>query len=97
MDCSIERLIQIGTVTAVNENNLKVRVKFHNINMTSDWLSVLQHSGMSISVGVGGNDNPHIHSAVSGQWMPKINDTVVVLFLPIFNSDGFVIGNIGGG
>lgn len=25
-------------------------------------------------------------------WMPKINDAVVVLYLPVFNGDGFVLG-----
>ncbi len=27
-------------------------------------------------------------------WMPKINDRVVCLYIPVFNGDGFVIGGI---
>ncbi|MEN6437013.1 MAG: hypothetical protein ABFD97_00350 [Syntrophobacter sp.] len=27
-------------------------------------------------------------------WMPSINDTVVVLYLPVFNGDGFILGAI---
>lgn len=27
-----------------------------------------------------------------GTWMPKINDVAVVLYLPVFNGDGFVLG-----
>ncbi|MGD9567516.1 MAG: hypothetical protein AB7V48_04240 [Sedimentibacter sp.] len=27
-------------------------------------------------------------------WMPRINDTVVVLYLPVFNGDGFILGAI---
>ncbi len=34
----------------------------------------------------------HGHSVEVTAWMPKINDTVVVIYIPIFNSDGFVIG-----
>lgn len=38
----------------------------------------------------------HTHEA-SGKvvsWMPKVNDTVLVVFLPIFNSDGFILGGV---
>ena len=97
MDCSVERLIQIGTVTAVDPVKCQIRVKFNDINMTSAWLKVLQHLKTNISVSEGGNESPHTHLASSGYWMPKINDTVVVLYLPVFNSDGFVIGSIEGG
>jgi hypothetical protein len=34
----------------------------------------------------------HSHGAGVSAWMPRINDTVVVLYIPVFNSDGFVIG-----
>ena len=27
-------------------------------------------------------------------WMPKVNDQVLVLYLPVFNSDGFILGGI---
>ena len=29
-----------------------------------------------------------------GYWMPKVNDTVLVLYLPISDSDGFILGGI---
>jgi len=29
-----------------------------------------------------------------GAWMPKVNDTVLTLYLPVFNGDGFVLGVI---
>jgi len=29
-----------------------------------------------------------------GYWMPKINDRVLALYLPIWNGDGFVVGGI---
>ena len=28
-------------------------------------------------------------------WMPKINDTVLAVFMPVFDGDGFVIGGVG--
>ena len=28
-------------------------------------------------------------------WMPKINDTVLAVFLPVYDGDGFVIGGVG--
>ncbi len=92
----MERLIQIGTVTALDEKKLKVRVKFQNINMTSGWLSVLQFPGMTVCVEKNISENSHSHAAFTRQWMPEINDTVVVIYLPVFNSDGFVVGSIGG-
>lgn len=29
------------------------------------------------------------------QWMPQINDTVLAVFMPVYDGDGFVIGGIG--
>lgn len=30
----------------------------------------------------------------SDEWMPAVNDTVLVLYLPVFNADGFILGAI---
>jgi len=30
----------------------------------------------------------------SDSWMPNVNDTVLVIYLPIFNADGFILGGI---
>ena len=27
-------------------------------------------------------------------WLPKVNDTVLVIYLPVFNGDGFILGVI---
>ena len=32
---------------------------------------------------------------ISKPWMPLVNDTVLTLYLPVFNGDGFVLGGIG--
>lgn len=59
------------------------------------------HTG---SASVGGGDHSHTasvtidgadahsHGASVTAWMPRVNDTVVVIYIPVFNSDGFVIG-----
>ena len=38
-------------------------------------------------------DHDHNRSCVT-YWIPKVNDTVVVLYLPVANGDGFVLGGI---
>lgn len=30
-------------------------------------------------------------------WLPEINELVLVLYLPVFGGDGFVLGSVGGG
>lgn len=39
-------------------------------------------------------DGEHDHAANVTYWMPKVNDTVLVLYLPVFNGDGFILGVI---
>lgn len=39
-------------------------------------------------------DHNHTGSTTTS-WMPTINATVLVVFLPVFNADGFIIGGIG--
>ena len=90
MSGEIERLIQVGTVTAVDHATRKVRVKFLDTGLTSDWLSVLKNAP---SVSIEQTDS-HKHAASVSLWMPGVNDTVLVVYLPVFNSDGFVIGGI---
>lgn len=118
MSGEFERLIQVGTVTAVDPDAHKVRVKFLDTGLTSDWLSVLK-SAPSVSIGSAGAHSHggsvsvnsadghshgasvsidqiegHRHTASVTLWMPAVNDTVLVVYLPVFNSDGFVIGGI---
>lgn len=118
MSEEIERLIQVGTVTAVDHATHKVRVKFLDTGLTSDWLSVLKNAP-SVSIGTAGahshggsvsvdaadghthsasasidKSEDHNHTTSVSLWMPGVNDTVLVVYLPVFNSDGFVIGGI---
>lgn len=95
MQGEIERLVQIGTVSAVDMDTHKVRVLFPNTGLVSDWLCVLRNTPqVSISGAAVDGAGTHAHGATVSPWLPKVNDTVLVLYLPIFNSDGFVIGGI---
>lgn len=103
----LRRLVQVGTVTDIDLAKHRARVKFQDTGITSDWLHVLDThphipdfdpADQRTEYESGGSGDPafesHKHDLVIRQWMPHINDTVVCLYLPIFNSDGFVIGGI---
>lgn len=47
--------------------------------------------GATASIGVA---EGHQHNVYVTAWMPQIHDTVLVVYLPVYNSDGFVIGGI---
>lgn len=102
----LSRLVQIGTVTDVDNDRRMARVKFEDTGMTSGWLAVLRNQPFIPDYDVpqrteyeaGGSGaaafERHKHDLIIKPWMPKVNDTVVTLYLPIFNADGFVIGGI---
>lgn len=82
------RLIQIGTVTSVDADSHRARVKFPDTGITSGWLYVLQHPGADVHI------TPAGHTGTLGVWMPSIGATVAVLYLPVENGDGLVLGVI---
>lgn len=107
----LSRLVQIGTVSAVDPSNRKARVIFRETGHTSGWLYVLQHHGSGVYTSPSGahtheitttstdeisasTQPDHSHSGSVTWWMPKINDQVLVLYLPVFNSDGFILGGV---
>ena len=65
------RLVQIGTVSALDSARRMARVIFTESGHTSGWLKLLSSCGAL-----------------------EINDRVLVLYLPVFNGDGFVLGGI---
>lgn len=99
-------LVRIGTVTDVDNGRRLARVKFEDTGMTSGWLAVLKSQPFIPGYDIpqrtefesGGSGaaafESHKHDLVIKPWMPKVNDTVVALYLPVFNADGFVIGGI---
>lgn len=37
---------------------------------------------------------PHRHKLVIKPYMPKVNDMVLVLYFPVFNGDGVILGGV---
>lgn len=107
MENILNNLVRIGTVSSIDPAKRTARVMFKDKDMVSGWLSVLQHPGAGVyvkpegkhshSISGGGTtelDGEHDHVSNVTYWMPKVNDTVLVLYLPVFNGDGFILGVI---
>jgi|GEM_PF-6708726 len=75
----LSRIVQWGTVTALDKDAKKARVYFKDTGVSSDWLPVLQR--------------PQTNS-YAADWAPQISDAVLVLFLPVAHSNGFILGVI---
>lgn len=107
-EINVANIVRIGTVTAVNPSKRQARVKFKDSDLTSGWLSVLQHYGSGVSVA---DDGKHEHEVDTGgiakevedhdhkgscvtYWMPRLDDIVLVLYLPVFQGDGYIVGGI---
>lgn len=93
---SIDSLVRIGTVTDVDTSQRICRVYYKDRGYTSGWLRVLINTPSDTGYTSGGSDeyafSSHAHGISS--WMPKVNDSVLVLYLPAQNSDGYVLGGI---
>lgn len=70
MEIVLARLVQIGTVSTVDDSQKTARVIFKDTGIMSGWLYIMKH------------------------YTPSINDKVLVLYLPVENADGFIIGGI---
>ena len=105
-DKRLDGLLRIGTVTDVDNAKHKARCKFAGENMTSGWLYVLNnkpfipdYDGQQKTEDKSGGSGAaafesHSHDLTIKQWMPKVNDTVLVAYLPSSNADGFVLGGV---
>ena len=82
----LKRLVRVGTVTDID-------------NMTSGWLYVLDTHPHIPAYDPAQQktelQDGHQHDLTIKPWMPLVNDTVLTLYLPVFNGDGFVLGGIG--
>ena len=107
-EINVANIVRIGTVTAVNPNKRQARVKFKDSDLTSGWLSILQHYGSGVSIA---DDGEHEHPVDTGgtaqkvedhdhkgsyvtYWLPRVNDTVLVLYFPVFQGDGYIVGGV---
>lgn len=74
---------------SVDPAKCRARVKFKATGILSGWLYVPQRRGAGVSVSTA---DGHSHTAQTGAWMPKVNDNVLVLYLPVQDGDGFILG-----
>ena len=101
-----DQLVRVGIVMDLDKEKKRVRVYYPELSdMVSEWLYVLQRpswgdedmGGSPVGVSIGYAEG-HTHSASvtagAWYWMPDINDTVLVLYTPGFNTDGYVLGVI---
>ena len=99
-------MVRVGVVSDVDTANKKIRVYYPALsNMVSDWLFVLQrpfHGAANFApfhVGVQiGEAEEHSHPAYvsygDNVWLPKIDESVLVLYPEGCNTDGYVLGVI---
>ena len=88
----LENIVRVGTVSAVDAVKRKARVKYDDMEIVSGWLFIVQHPATEIHVEPDpDHDHPGTHLTY---WMPKIDDRVLVLYLPVFNGDGFILGGL---
>lgn len=99
-------MIRIGIVSDVDTVKMRVRVYYPELsNMVSDWLIVPQRpfhgdpdfAPFHVTVNIGESDG-HTHDAAvtysDNVWLPRIDEPVLVIYTPGFNTDGYVLGVI---
>lgn len=102
----LARLVQVGTVTDADNARRVARVKFHDTGITSAWLHVLKsppfipayEGPQRTEFETGGSGDSafasHKHDLTILPWMPKVNETVLVVYLPVKEGDGYIVGGI---
>lgn len=103
---NIEDIARGGKVTAVNNEKRIAKVWFDDLEIESDWLPVLITRDFIPDYDVpqrtefeaGGSGDPafasHKHDLIIKPYMPKVNDLVLVLYFPVFNGDGVILGGV---
>ncbi len=103
----LKNLVRVGTVTATAPASRVARVKFQDLGVTSDWLPVVasrpyirDYDGPQETEARSGGAGyalfeSHTHSLRIRPWMPKINATVLCIYIPVFNANGFILGELG--
>lgn len=73
-------------------------LQHHGANMFIQPDAKHNHPVHDTYTGGGSSEDYPAHDHLPGSyltyWMPKINDTVLVLYLPVWNADGFILGGI---
>ena len=103
---NIEDMAREGKVTAVNNDKRIAKMWFDALGIESDWLPVLITRDFIPDYDVpqrteyeaGGSGDAafesHKHDLIIKPYMPKVNDMVLVLYFPIFNGDGVILGGV---
>ena len=103
---NIEDIAREGKVTAVNNDKRIAKVWFDALGIESDWLPVLITRDFIPDYDVpqrteyeaGGSGDAafesHKRDLIIKPYMPKVNDMVLVLYFPIFNGDGVILGGV---
>ena len=103
---NIEDIAREGKVTALNNDKRIAKVWFDALGIESDWLPVLITRDFIPDYDVpqrteyeaGGSGDAafesHKHDLIIKPYMPKVNDMVLVLYFPIFNGDGVILGGV---
>ena len=104
---NIEDIVREGKVTAVDNGKRIAKVWFDALEIESDWMPVLINRDFIPDYDVpqrtefeaGGSGDPafasHKHDLLIKPWMPKVNAVVLCIYLPGFNTDGYILGEIG--
>lgn len=102
----LENVVREGTVTAVDNEKRIAKVWFDALDIPSDWLPVLITRDYIPDYGVpqrtefeaGGSGDAkyerHAHPISIRPYMPRVNDKVLVLYFPVFNGDGVILGGV---
>ena len=102
----LTRRVRGEIVTDVNKKKRKARVKFDDEDLPSGWLRILANPPFIPKVDEpqrtefesrGGGDEAfasHKHDVIMTPWLPRVNDVVLVLYLPAHDSDGYILGRI---
>ena len=103
---NIEDIVREGKVTAVDNGKRIAKVWFDSMGIESDWLPVLITRDFIPDYDVpqrtefeaGGSGDPafasHKHDLIIKPYMPNVNDLVLVLYFPVFNGDGVILGGV---
>ena len=103
---NIEDIVREGKVTAVDNGKRIAKVWFDSMGIESDWLPVLITRDFIPDYDVpqrtefeaGGSGDPafasHKHDLIIKPYMPKVNDLVLVLYFPVFNGEGVILGGV---
>lgn len=105
---ALENLVRIRTVTWTDPVKRLARVKFQDAGLPSAPLSVLSSrpylpdyevKPQRTEFEAGGSGTAayerHKHDLTVKPWMPRVNAVVLCLYLPVWNGDGFILGEIG--